>query len=230
MIPGIDGSIGSIKPVAEGLAESREIVVVDYFEEDNPTLNDLVDEIYTTLKASISEPFYLGGQSIGTIAAAKLTAYELPIQKVALTCTFTDLDDLPLKISTFFMKLSPDWLYRLTSTPTMKYVCGPVGDGAEHPFFAASQNSDKRNIARRTKWQIGADFSSDLKKISMPLFIMMGEEDRFVPDPDKEIQKLKALFQDKEDFQIQSVPNAGHVFLPSQAIETAIESINQFLA
>ena len=228
-VPGIDGSVGSIKPLVDGISPRREVIVVDYTEENNATMQGLAEEIAEKIRTDIQRPFHLSGQSIGTIVASKIDNLDLPVQKVILTGTFTKLSPFPLRLSVISMKLSPDWLYRLTTRPVLSYVCGPVRDGADHPFFETSKKSDKSDISRRTEWLIGPDFSSDLEKITSPLLILMGEKDRYVPDAAEEIKKLRTLFRDKENCRIEVIRDAGHVFLPSEAIETAIQNINRFL-
>ena len=230
-VPGIDGSIGSVKPVVEGLAKSRKVYVADYTGEENDTLEGLSQEIANAIDDEISGSFHLLGQSIGSIAAAQLaTDYELPVKQVALMCTFTKLNWTQLRISNFFMRLTPNWLYRLTTRPVMAYVCGPVLDGDDHPFFWASRNSDKSKVIKRTAWQIDRDFTPDLNKIQRPLLVLMGKQDRFVPDAEQEIKKLSGMYRMKQDASVEAIAEAGHVFLPSHAINLAIQRIDDFLS
>ncbi len=228
-LPGIDGSIGSIAPLVEKLSERREVIVVDYAAENHPTLEALAAEIATVVKTEIPGPIDVAGQSIGTILAAQLaSSHGLPVRKVVLICTFTRLNWSKLRLSIWMMRLTPSWLYRLTSPLIMKMVCGPVGDGKHHPFFLASRHSDKKAVMKRTAWQINRDFSADLAKIQSPLLILMGEKDRFVPNAQREIEKLRRLFAGRPA-QVISIPNAGHVLLPSVAIAFAVSQIEAFL-
>lgn len=230
-VPGIDGSIGSVEPVVKNLSEYRPVIVADYSEENNESLEGLAAEIAAILETEVDTEFDLMGQSIGTIVAAQLaTLHALPVRKVVLTCTFTKLRWNTLRLSNFLTRLTPIWLYRLTTRPIMAMVCGPVRDGADHPFFEASKNSDKADVIRRTAWQIDRDFTGDLEKIYEPLLILMGEDDRFVPDARKEIEKLRIICSDHQGAEIKTIPDAGHVFLPSQAITTATLEIDGFLS
>jgi pimeloyl-ACP methyl ester carboxylesterase len=228
-VPGIDGSIGSLAPLVEKLSTQREVIVVDYTAETNPTLEALAAEIAGVAKTEITGAIDILGQSIGTIIAAELaSSHKLAVRRVVLTCTFTRLNWIKLRLSNFLLRLTPNWLYRLTSPLIMKIVCGPVGDGKHHPFFAASRRSDKKAVIKRTAWQIERDFSADLLKIQSPLLILMGEKDRFVPNASREIEKLRRLFAGRPA-QVVSIPNAGHVLLPSAAIAFAVSQIEAFL-
>lgn len=229
-IPGLDGTSGSIQPVVARLAQGREVIVVDFSAERNATLEGLVAEIAAAVKEEGCPSLDIMGQSIGTILAAQLaTTPGIPVRRVVLTCTFTRLRWTVLKWVVRLTRLSPDWLYRLTSPLTIALSCGPVGDGRDHPAFAASRNSDKEVVARRTSWQINRDFSTDLARIQAPLLILMGEKDRFVPDAGEEIGKLRALFAGRPGARVEGIPDAGHIFLPSAAINAATNRIEAFL-
>ena len=228
-VPGLDGTIGSVEPVVSRLAQRREVIVVDYSVETNPTLEALSGEIAAVVRAEGHPIIDLLGQSIGTILAAQLaSAYGLPVRKVALCCTFTHPRWTMLRLTVLVLRLAPRWLYRLTSDPAMILICGPVGDGREHPAFAAARDGSQAGAARRTDWEINRDFSADLVQIQQPLLILMGEQDRFVPNAQQEVEKLRALFSNR-DAQVDTIPNAGHIFLPSDAIALASDKIVHFL-
>jgi pimeloyl-ACP methyl ester carboxylesterase len=230
-IPGLDGSAGSVEPIVSRLAERREVVVVDFGGENNPTLEALVEEIAAALAAAggIAGPFDLLGQSIGTIMAARLAARPgQAVRRVVLTCTFSRARWGLLKWVVRLARLTPRPLYRLTSPLTIALSCGPVGDGGKHPAFAASRDSDPKAVARRTAWQIGRDFGPDLAAIPAPLLVLMGERDRFVPDAAEEINKLRRLLAGRPA-RVEAIANAGHIFLPSAAIAAAVGHIEPFL-
>jgi pimeloyl-ACP methyl ester carboxylesterase len=228
-VPGMDGSIGSIAPLVEKLSTQREVIVVDFTAETNSTLEALAAEIAAVAKAEINGAMDLYGQSIGTILAAQLaSSYGLPVRKVALTCTFTRLGWTTLRLGKFLMQITPVWLFRIILPRLMKYACGPVGDGSQHPFFNAARNSDKNAMIKRTQWEINRDFSADLVKIRTPLLILMGEKDRSVPNAEDEIEKLRHLFAN-HPAKIITIPNAGHVLLPAAAIAFAAAKIEDFL-
>lgn len=228
VIPGIDGSVGSVKPVVEELAKERQVVLVNYTQETNDLLDSLVDEIVAIVHEKIDEPFHVLGQSIGTVLAA-LASVQLGehVNKVALMCTFTKLNWSKLRLSNFFMATMPDFLYKASSGPTMAYVCGPVGDGKDHPFFESSKIAPKKNIVKRTAWQIGRDFAEDLKRVEKPLLIIMGEKDRFVRNSQKEIERLREIFQGR-DAVIKTTSKGGHVFLNSPSIKFAVSELTEF--
>jgi pimeloyl-ACP methyl ester carboxylesterase len=229
-IPGLDGAIGSVEPVVKRLAETREVIVVDYSGETQATLEDLAAEIAATIRAENRPAFDLLGQSIGTILTAQVASlHNLPVRKIALMCTFTILRWRLLRIVATLTKFTPRWLYQLTSPLTIILSCGPVGDGWHHPCFEGTRHSDQRSVAKRTTWQIDRDFAIDLTRIQQPLLILMGDSDRFVPDAATEITKLRRMLAAHADARVDVIPGAGHIFLPSLAIRVAATKIAEFL-
>jgi len=230
-IPGLDGAIGSVEPVVKRLAESREVIVVDYSREVQTTLEGLSAEIAASIRAENRPTFDLLGQSIGTILTAQVASrHNLPVRKVALMCTFTILRWQLLRIVAAVTKYTPRGLYRLTSPLTIILSCGPVGDGWHHPCFEGTRNSDQRSVAKRTAWQINRDFAIDLARIQQPLLILMGDSDRFVPNAAREIERLRFIFAAHPAARVDVIPGAGHIFLPSLAIRLAVGKIAEFLA
>jgi pimeloyl-ACP methyl ester carboxylesterase len=229
-VPGIDGSIGSVEPIVRALAGDRQVVVVDYTKEENPTLEALSAEIAGIVDDGVEGTIDIIGQSIGTIAAAQVASRHLTtrVRRTVLMCTFTDLTDWRLRVGNFSLRLTPDWLYRRMAPLTMAYVCGPVGDGDDHPFFAAARQSSRKGVMKRTAWQIGRDFSDDIAAVPQPLLVLMGARDRFVPDLQREIEKLRTLLADRPA-SVVSVPDGGHVLLDSGAVDTAVAEIERFL-
>jgi pimeloyl-ACP methyl ester carboxylesterase len=229
VIPGIDGSIGSVQPIVERLASRRLVILIDYTQETETTLEHLSAAIAGTLRAQAGDTFDLLGQSIGTIVAAQLSVQALPVRRVVLISTFLELNDFKLRLNNLLASLSPRWLYRLLTRPALAWQCGPVGDGHDHPFFARSADSDPALIVKRTRWEIGRDFHNDIAAIAQPLLVLMGEQDRFVQNAKREIDELTRLLAHRQA-QVVAVPKAGHVFLPTPAIEFAVSWITEFLA
>jgi pimeloyl-ACP methyl ester carboxylesterase len=229
-IPGIDGSVGSIAPIVEQLAQQRQVLVVDYTAEDNQTMEALTREIIAAVQEEIQGYLDILGQSIGTVIAAQIAdADRISVRRAVLIGTFTKLRWRTLLLSNLVTSITPRWLYRLTAAPLMAFVCGPVGDGRQHPFFAAARASDPEGTIKRTNWEIERDFSFDLLQLHVPTLILMGEEDRFVPDVEREISKLCTLFSGRP-VRVVTIPHAGHVLLPTAAIATAVSNIEEFLA
>ena len=228
-IPGIDGSIGSFEPIVQRLAQGRAVIVVDYSAETNPTLDALSAEIAAMIKAENLTTMDVLGQSIGTVLAAQLASiYSLPVRKVVLVCTFTKLHAPLLRLMTLTLRLTPRWLGRLNAGWSLAVLCGPVGDGRDNPAFADARNANQAGVAKRTGWEIDRDFALDLAKIQQSLLVLMGEQDRFVPNAKREVEKLRALFRD-HPARVETIPNAGHILLPTAAIALAVEKINAFL-
>lgn len=226
VVPGIDGSAGSVGPVIEQLSRGRQVLLVDYTTERNPTLEALAAEVVAVVAEATDGPVDLLGQSIGTIVAAHMAASpDLEVRKVVLMATFTRTRQAALRVSNAVSWLSPRPLYRLFVGLLMALVCGPVGDGWHHPFLAAVRRSDPGDARRRTAWQIGRDFSPDLAAIPQPTRVLMGADDRFIPDAPAQIGRLRAIFGDEA---VVAIPGAGHVFLPSTAISAAVAEIEAF--
>jgi pimeloyl-ACP methyl ester carboxylesterase len=200
-VPGIDGSDGSIRPIVESLAATRDVSVVNYHDEDARTVEALADQMATALRSGFDEPFDVLGQSIGTIFAAQLAARSgLAVRRVVLCCTFTKLRWNTLRVANAFLSVTPRSIFSATAPISMRVVCGPVGDGGHHPFFEASRNANKAGVIKRTGWQIGRDFSPDIAAVKQPMLILMGARDRFVPNASREVAKLRQLLahQDAE--------------------------------
>lgn len=228
--PGIDGSIGSIEPIVRELSGNRQVVVLDYTGENNPTLEKLTAEMAEAIKRRGSGHIDVLGQSIGTVLAAQIAGIRgLPVRRIVLMCTFTRLRWGWLRVVNFLLRITPGWLYRLTTRPMMTIACGPVGDGRNHPFFEASRNSNKEGVIRRTSWEINRNFGNDLATINSPCLILMGAKDRFIPNIRKELEALDDVLKGRRAKMI-AVPNAGHVFLSSSAITFAVTQIEGFLA
>jgi len=229
VIPGIDGSIGSVELIVEKLSRERRVILVDYTQEAEPTLDRLSCAIAGILRERLNEPFDLLGQSIGTIIAAKVAVQALPVRRVVLISTFLRLNDFKLRFSNLLAALSPRWLYRLLSRPVLMWQCGPVGDGNARPFLVRSAESDPSFIVKRTRWEIGSDFHDDIAGVGQPLLVLMGERDRFVPNARREIDELRQVVTGR-DARVLGVPTAGHVLFPTLAIDFAVLQIEEFLA
>ena len=135
------------------------MLLVDYAAEVEPDLDSLAEAIADLLPDECD----VVGQSIGTWLAAEVAQRRREqVRRVALMSTFTRTRTVSLWLSALMTRLSPRKIYRATTPRLMALACGPVGDGGNHPFLAGVANSDQKGVARRTKWQIGRDFSSRL--------------------------------------------------------------------
>lgn len=226
VVPGIDGSPGSVAPIIDRLSKRRQVLLVDYTTEANPTLEALATEVAAAVAEATDGPVDLLGQSIGTIVAAQVAASRtVEVRKVVLIATFTRTRWNSLRVSNAVSRLTPRPLYRLFTGLLMAGVCGPVGDGWRHPFLAAVRRSDPGATARRTAWQIGRDFTRELAAIPQPTRVLIGSNDRFLPDTPAEISRLRSIFGDEA---VVVVGDAGHVLLPSAAVQAAVDEIEAF--
>lgn len=226
VIPGIDGQPGSVAPIVERLGRQRRVLLVDYSTETEPDLESLAEAIVRLLP----EQCDVLGQSIGSWLAAEVAQRRRKqVRRVVLTATFTRTRPISLRISKLMTRLTPRKLYRATTPRLMAWVCGPVGDGGDHPFLAGVAASDREAVARRTGWQIGRDFSARLHSIPQPTLVLLGGDDRFVPRRRREFARIRSAFTGTGD-RVVTIPGAGHVFMPSAAIEQAVTEIEAFLA
>jgi pimeloyl-ACP methyl ester carboxylesterase len=226
VIPGIDGQRGSVAPIVDRLGQHRRVLLVDYAAEVEPDLESLAEAIAELLPDECD----VVGQSIGTWLAAEV-AQRRPdkVRRVALMSTFTRTRTVSLWLSALTTRLSPRKIYRAATPRLMAIACGPVGDGRRHPFLAGVANSDQEGVARRTRWQIGRDFSTRLGGIPQPALVLLGDADRFVPRRRREFARIRAQFTGGDD-RVVVIPDAGHVFLPSPAIDRAVTEIERFLS
>lgn len=230
VIPGIDGSVGSVAPLVERLSAGRQVWLADYRREVNADLEGLAGEIVAAARAGVDGPVDVLGQSIGSILAAQVAGLLGDgVRRVVLVGTFTRLRWRLLRVGAALTRSTPRPLYRVTAGPLMALVCGPVGDGRGHPFLSTSADSDPKAVARRTRWQVGRDFSADLHAVEQPTLVLMGAADRFVPDVDAEVDKLRRLLADRPA-EVRTIRDAGHVLLPSAAVATAVAAVEHFLA
>jgi pimeloyl-ACP methyl ester carboxylesterase len=226
-VPGLDGSIGSIEPLVERLAADRRVLVADYTAEHNATLEGLAAEIAAAAEAEAPGEVDLLGQSIGTLMVAEIAAAgALPVRRVVLIGTFTRVRDASVRVADALSAIMPYALQRLTTPTLMAIVCGPVGDGRRHPFFAASRRSIFSRTRRRSAWQVGRDFSALLRRIDRPLLVLLGARDRFPPPGDA----ARVRAEVEPGGRVAVIPGAGHVVLPSQAIDIAAHEIAGFLS
>jgi pimeloyl-ACP methyl ester carboxylesterase len=226
-IPGLDGSPGAIAPIVARLAARRRVVVADYAQERNRTLEELAEEIAAAARDRLDGEVDLLGQSIGTLAAAEIvTRRALPVRRTVLIGTFTRVRDRAVRVATTASTFTPRALQELTTPPLMALVCGPVGDGRRHPFFAAVRASDPASGRKRTRWQAGRDFAPLLERVDGPLLVLLGERDRFPPRGDQD--RVRAAVAGRG--RVVGIPGAGHVLLPSAAIARAADEIEGFLA
>ncbi len=230
VVPGLDGSAGSVAPVVERLAATRRVLLVDYTAERHPTLAGLADEIAETVAGAVSGPVDVLGQSIGSILAADLACRpRVDVRRAVLVSTFTVLRWRTLAVAAALIRRTPRRLYARTAALGMALVCGPVGSGRDHPFLDAVRRSDPTDAAKRTEWEVGRDFSVELYALAgsgRPTLVLMGAEDRFVPDVGSETGRLRELFGASS---VATVEGAGHVFLPDRAVADAVGRIEGFL-
>lgn len=229
VVPGMDGSRGTLAPLVERLSRSRPTFVVDYTTERNPRLEDLSGEIARLVRTELTGQVDVLATSLGAVVAAQAIGdHGLEARRAVLIGAFTRVRDAQLRANNLLISVLPRSSYRLLSPWVLAWVCGPVGDGWRHPFFRHIRASDPVQVAKRTRWEVGRDFSTELAKIAQPTLILMGSRDRFVKDLDSEIRILRRLFR-RPGSEVREVPAAGHVFLPSAAVDTAVEAAEDFL-
>ncbi len=229
VVPGMDGSVGTVAPLVERLAQSRPVLVVDYTTERNASLEDFSREVAELVRAHVPGEVDVLAASLGSIAAAQAIGdHGLPARRVVLVGTFTRVADTRLRANNLLVAVSPRRVYQALAPLLMAWVCGPVGDGRRHAFFRNVRRSDPTQVVKRTRWEIGRDFAPELAKIAAPTLVLMGERDRFVPDLDEQLDVLRRLVS-RPGSELRTVAGAGHVLLPSAAVDAAVAAAEAFL-
>lgn len=225
VIPGIDGQAGSVAPIVRQLAEHRRVLLVDYTLEAEASLEALAEKI----GAMLPDSFDVVGQSIGTWLAIEVALRRSEaVRRVVLIATFTRTRTWPLRVSAFITRWLPRRLYRAMTPALMAVTCGPIGDGKTHPFLRTVGSSHQRSVAKRTRWQIGRDMSTRMRLIGKPALVLLGASDRFVPRRKREFARIRSIFTGSDD-RVVVIPRAGHVMLPSAAIDLAATETLAFL-
>lgn len=225
VIPGIDGQRGSVAPLVELLSAQRQVLLVDYADEASGT----IEELATHIGHLLPEKCDLVGQSVGTwLATLVANEFDANVGQVVLVSTFLRTRRLSLRVSALATRVTPRLLYRLLTPWLMALVCGPVGDGRHHQFLSGVADSSQEGVAVRTMWQVGREFMPELRALSKPVLVIMGEADRFIPDRPLQFSELRAIFERHQDRMV-TLPQAGHVLLPTKAIVSAVREIEEFL-
>lgn len=228
VVPGLDGSVGTVAPLVQGLAATRPVYLVDYRTERNQTVELLAAEIAALVREEGLQEVDVVASSIGCVAAAQAIGdHGLVCRRVALVGPFTVLDPRRLRAVKLAIALMPRRLYQATAPLLMAWVCGPVGDGRRHPFFRWIRKSDPHQVAKRTGWEIDRDFTPDFRKLGQPVLVILGAQDRFVVDVGKEMAALWAALPNP-DKEIEVIPHAGHVMLPSKAVRATVQLIHRY--
>lgn len=229
VVPGMDGSVGTLAPVVERLARSRPVIVVDYTTERNASLEAFSREVAELVRAQVPGEVDVLAASLGSLAVAQAIGdHGLAARRVVLVGTFTRVADTRLRVNNLLVAVSPRRVYQALAPLLMGWVCGPVGDGRHHAFFRHVRRSDPSQVVKRTRWEIGRDFAPELAKITAPTLVLMGARDRFVPDIDEQLDVLRGLVA-RPGSEVRSIADAGHVLLPRAAVDAAVAAAEAFL-
>ncbi|WP_432515089.1 SRPBCC family protein [Kineococcus sp. SYSU DK001] len=229
VVPGLDGSVGTVAPLVQALAQTRPVHLVDYRTERNTSLEGLAREIADLVTRARLGKVDVLATSLGSIAAAQaISQHGMSARRVVLIGTFTRLPAGRLRLTNRIIASTPRWGYRRLAPLLMSYVCGPVGDGADHPFFERIRRSDPVQVVKRTQWEVGRDFAPDLAALIPPTLVLMGARDRFVSDPQREVATIRRCLTSEES-QVRLLPGAGHVLLPRAAVAAAVSAAEDFL-
>jgi alpha-beta hydrolase superfamily lysophospholipase len=219
IFPGMEGDGPSclhlVLPVWKELATIRErqLVLVDYADEQHPTLAALVDTLIGLLGSLPRAPVSLWGQSFGNLLAASVaTADVVPVERIAFVSPFTRLPK-PLLAVTPLLSLTPAVLYRVTTPMIGQWLFGPVNGNRDHPFFASLAAMTPRTVVRRAGWLRGRRFVRPFLQMRAPIKVWLGERDRLI-DLDDELAFFQAVTRGDGD-QLTLVPDSGHVVLPA---------------
>jgi pimeloyl-ACP methyl ester carboxylesterase len=227
ILPGMEGDGTSclhvVTPVVQRLRKNKPIrmILVDYSAEKHRTLSDLDRTVVDLLRVVVDEPAYVWGQSFGCLLAA-VAAHNLPTQQVILVSPFTRLPR-SREVVTRLIRWTPRFLYRVTSKPLCRWVFGPVGSASNHPFFAALQNADPRDVARRSAWLRGEDHADRFTVIASLTSAWFGARDRLINLP----QQMEIFGGMPLGKRIpRTVAGAGHVILPTESVDILVNEIS----
>ncbi|MFC4472729.1 hypothetical protein ACFPH6_51175 [Streptomyces xiangluensis] len=234
VFPGMEGDgqscLHMALPVWNDLANTRErqLVLVDYAEEQHATLSALIDTLIE-LFGNLSGPaLSFWGQSFGNLLAASIAAADvLPVDRVALVSPFTQLPKVT-QAATVPLSITPAALYKITTPTVGRWIFGPVDGNLDHPFFASLAAMAPVTVARRAGWLRGQRFVDPFLQIQAPVKVWLGERDRLI-ELDDERPFFQALTRRRSD-QFTMVPGSGHVALPARSVELLRREISAWLS
>jgi pimeloyl-ACP methyl ester carboxylesterase len=237
VFPGLEGSGESclhlVLPVmarALSINVPFRLILVNYAQERHATLADLIASIDKGLTKSLgSESCIFWAQSFGNLlATGVLQKGSVSVKKLLMVSPFTRLPSLLTRMSAASLALTPTFLYRATIKPLGRYVFGPVGENARHPFFQALARATTPEVRRQTKWLVNQDFNQQYEAIAIPAKAWLGDKDRLVNLPDQ-LKYFKDLASRKPNLSLSVIPDSGHVVFPNKVVAFMKEELYQWL-
>lgn len=230
VVPGMEGDGTSclhvVSQVISDIGGARElrVILVDYSAERHDGIAELEATVMDLVRAAVTEPAYVWGQSFGCLLAAIL-AKNLPTEHLILVSPFTRLP-WSRQSASWLIRWTPRPVYRATSKPICRWVFGPDGADPNHPFFTSLQNVDPRDISRRSGWLRGENQLERFAAVAEAAQAWFGAEDRLIA-----LRQQTSLFMrlsPKPGFP-RTIPEAGHVVLPRASVEFLSEDVASIL-
>jgi alpha-beta hydrolase superfamily lysophospholipase len=225
VVPGLEGSGESCLHLAVPVVQRAvsaghglSVALIDYAQEQHRTFEDLAETVRGLIREVAGDsPCVLWGQSFGNLLVANTAAaHETNIDRLVMVSPFISLPRTKVRIGVALMSVTPHFVYRVSGAVPSRILFGPVGDRANHPFFAALQRQEPRDAARRIAW-LSRVFDRDFAAASQPTCVWLGAADRLV-----DLATQRAYFEAqavaRRNYRLRIVSGAGHVFLPTQVV------------
>jgi len=237
LFPGMEGSGESCLhlavPViqrAAAVGQPYKLVLVDYSQEAHGTLDQLVATAHGLIRdAAAGARCVVWGQSFGNLLATGVVGSgAIVCHRLVLVSPFTALSTVMTGLSMASLFVTPTFLYRASSGLLGRYMFGPVGDQAQHPFFDALRQATPHTVRRRTSWLYRHDFSQRFRDTPAPTKVWLGKEDRLV-NLEQQQTFFATLTMQRRDYALSMIEGSGHVLLPRHLILSVCDEIFRWL-
>lgn len=237
VFPGMEGSGESCLHLAYPVLQQAtqdgkpyRLILVNYAHEEHDRLDALIGTI-GELIASVASitPCTFWAQSFGNLlVCGAAERVDLRVRKFVLVSPFTKLPAWKAHGGTMSMYVTPTFAYRATIKPLGRYLFGPAGDRADHPFFDALQRGTSAIVRRRTGWLRSRDFSSCFRSLSAPAKAWLGTQDRLVNLGEQKVF-FAELARTRSNWHSEMVQGSGHVVLPSHIVQNLRSALHAWL-
>jgi hypothetical protein len=236
---GLEGSGESclhlVVPVIEAAAPGRELILLDYSQEDHDSFGDLVQtlhELVSERMANEAGPCWFWSQSYGNLLACSVLARrDLQPERHVLVSPFTRLPGWKPTVTVPVLAITPGFLYRLVIGIVAEWQFGPSRRNFDHPFFPSLKGLTPRQLRIRTSWIRGRCYDALFETVfadqSTRRAVWLGEIDRLV-DIDEQMTFFDELCT-RTGAHRETVAAAGHVVLPEAVIPVARDQLLRWL-
>jgi pimeloyl-ACP methyl ester carboxylesterase len=236
VVPGLDGGGESclhlVLPVVRpaGGPPPATVWLVDTRAATEGSLDEVIDTVSRLLGDALAgrREVTCWTQSFGAaVLALVLQRRPFDVGRLVLVSPFTRLAAWKVRSARVVTALTPTPLYRRAIPPLARVAFGPPGDDPDFPFFAGLARGTSTDLARRMGWLVGADFAPALTALpAVPTGVWFGARDRLI-DRHRERDFFGALARSSGAVSV--VPDAGHVIVPTAAVDQARREIAEWL-